>query len=332
MSKTLLEVKDMHVSIHTDSGVVRAVRGVNFELREGETLAIVGESGSGKSITNKAIMGLLPVGGQIDSGEVILNGRNIAGLPEKEMRKIRGAEISMIFQDPLTSLNPTMTVGKQITEMLLLHKKDMTKEQREKRAIELLDMVGIPNPQERVKQYPHQFSGGMRQRVMISMALACEPQILIADEPTTALDVTIQAQILDLIKSLQKKIHTSVIIITHNMGVVSSVADRVIVMYGGKFVETGLVEDIFYDRRHPYTQGLMDSIPSMKTSDQDLYSIPGTPPDLLAPPAGCPFAARCPHCMKVCEKYPPVETDFSEEHKAFCWMYDERAKGVRENG
>ena len=200
MSKTLLEVKDMHVSIHTDSGVVKAVRGVSFELHEGETLAIVGESGSGQSVTNKAIMGLLPPGGKIDSGEVILNGRNIANLPEKELMKIRGAEISMIFQDPLTSLNPTMTVGKQITEMLLLHKPGMTKEQRRERAIDLLGMVGIPNPAERFDQYPHQFSGGMRQRVMISIALACEPQILIADEPTTALDVTIQAQILDLMK------------------------------------------------------------------------------------------------------------------------------------
>ena len=327
MSKTLLEVKDMYVSIHTDSGIVQAVRGVSFDLKEGETLAIVGESGSGKSITNKTIMGLLPIGGRIDSGEVILNGRNIANLSEKEMLKIRGAEISMIFQDPLTSLNPTMTIGKQITEMLMLHKPDMTNAQREARAIELLEMVGIPNPKERFKQYPHQFSGGMRQRVMISIALACEPQILIADEPTTALDVTIQAQILDLMKSLQKKINTSIIIITHNMGVVSSMADRVIVMYGGKFVETGKVDEIFYDRKHPYTQGLMDSIPNMQKSDQELYSIPGSPPDLISPPKGCPFAVRCKHCMKVCDQYAPGETAFSAEHKAYCWLYDERAKG-----
>lgn len=327
MGKTLLEVKDMHVSIHTDSGIVQAVRGVSFELRQGETLAIVGESGSGKSITNKAIMGLLPIGGKIESGEVILNGRDIARLPEKEMLKIRGAEISMIFQDPLTSLNPTMTVGKQITEMLMLHKPDMTKAQREARAIELLEMVGIPNPRERFKQYPHQFSGGMRQRVMISIALACEPQILIADEPTTALDVTIQAQILDLMKAIQKKIHTSIIIITHNMGVVSSVADRVIVMYGGKFVESGNVDDVFYQRRHPYTQGLMDSIPNMQRSDQELYSIPGSPPDLINPPKGCPFALRCNHCMKVCTQYVPEETRFGEDHRAYCWLYDPRAKG-----
>ena len=328
MSKTLLEVKDMHVSIHTDSGVVKAVRGVSFELHEGETLAIVGESGSGKSVTNKAIMGLLPPGGKIDSGEVILNGRNIANLPEKELMKIRGAEISMIFQDPLTSLNPTMTVGKQITEMLLLHKPGMTKEQRRERAIDLLGMVGIPNPGERFDQYPHQFSGGMRQRVMISIALACEPQILIADEPTTALDVTIQAQILDLMKDLQKKINTSIIIITHNMGVVASVADRVVVMYGGKFCETGSLDEIFYDMKHPYTKGLMDSIPNLKKNEQELYSIPGTPPDLLLPPRGCPFAARCGKCMKVCHEYPAPEFDFSDTHRAYCWLYDRRAKGA----
>ena len=328
MSKTLLEVKDMHVSIHTDSGVVKAVRGVSFELHEGETLAIVGESGSGKSVTNKAIMGLLPPGGKIDSGEVILNGRNIANLPEKELMKIRGAEISMIFQDPLTSLNPTMTVGKQITEMLLLHKPGMTKEQRRERAIDLLGMVGIPNPAERFDQYPHQFSGGMRQRVMISIALACEPQILIADEPTTALDVTIQAQILDLMKDLQKKINTSIIIITHNMGVVASVADRVAVMYSGKFCETGSLDEIFYSMKHPYTKGLMDSIPNLGKNEQELYSIPGTPPDLLLPPRGCPFAARCGKCLKVCHEYPAPEFDFSDTHKAYCWLYDQRAKGA----
>ena len=326
--KTLLQVKDMHVSIHTDSGVVQAVRGVSFALSEGETLAIVGESGSGKSITNKAVMGLLPVGGRIDSGEVILNGRDIARLPEKDMRAIRGAEISMIFQDPLTSLNPTMTVGKQIEEMLLLHKPEMSAAQRRARALELLDMVGIPNPGERIRQFPHQFSGGMRQRVMISIALACEPQILIADEPTTALDVTIQAQILDLMKALQKKVNTSIIIITHNLGVVSSVADRVLVMYGGRFVEKGDLDEVFYDMKHPYTQGLMDSIPNLQRSDQKLYSIPGTPPDLISPPKGCPFAARCSRCLKVCEEYQPPEFSFSETHKASCWLYDERAKGA----
>ena len=325
--KKLLEVKNMHVSIHTDSGVIQAVRGVSFDLHESETLAIVGESGSGKSITNKAVMGLLPIGGRIDEGEVILNGRNIANFTEKEMNKIRGAEISMIFQDPLTSLNPTMTVGNQITEMLMLHKPEMTPEQRKDRALDLLDMVGIPNPSERFGQYPHQFSGGMRQRVMISIALACEPQILIADEPTTALDVTIQAQILELMKRLQKKVNTSIIIITHNLGVVSSMADRVQVMYGGRFVESGDLDEVFYETKHPYTKGLLDSIPNLQLSDQKLYSIPGTPPDLISPPHGCPFAARCNHCLKVCEKFAPPEFKFSETHRASCWLYDERAKG-----
>ena len=273
-------------------------------------------------------MGLLPVGGRIDQGQVILNGRDIAHLSEKEMLSIRGAEISMIFQDPLTSLNPTMTVGRQIAEMLLLHKPEMSKEQRRARALELLDMVGIPNPRERINQFPHQFSGGMRQRVMISIALACEPQILIADEPTTALDVTIQAQILDLMKALQKKVNTSIIIITHNLGVVSSIADRVLVMYGGRFVEAGDLDEVFYDMKHPYTQGLMDSIPNLQLNDQKLYSIPGTPPDLISPPKGCPFAARCASCLRVCQQYQPPEYSFTESHRASCWLYDERAKGV----
>jgi len=329
MKNKLLEVKDMYVSIHTDSGVVQAVRGVSFDLYEGETLAIVGESGSGKSITNKAIMGLLPIGGQIDRGSVILDGKDITHYTEKEMRSVRGAEISMIFQDPLTSLNPTMTVGKQIIEMLMLHKPDMTPEQRRERAIELLDMVGIPNPKERINQYPHQFSGGMRQRVMISIALACEPKILIADEPTTALDVTIQAQILDLMKSLQKKINTAIIIITHNLGVVASVADRVLVMYGGKFAEVGDLDEVFYDMKHPYTQGLMDSIPNMQDEDKELFSIPGSPPDLMKPPVGCPFAPRCNKCLKVCKQYPPRDFAFSDTHKATCWLYDERVKGAK---
>lgn len=329
----LLEVRDMHVSIHTDSGVIQAVRGVDFSLERGETLAIVGESGSGKSITCKAIMGLLPTGGRIDKGEALFLGKNIAGIDEKEMRAIRGAEISMIFQDPLTSLNPTMTIGKQIAEMLILHKPEMTQAQRRNRALELLDMVGIPNPIERYRQYPHQFSGGMRQRVMISIALACDPKILIADEPTTALDVTIQAQILDLMKELQQKINTSIIIITHNLGVVASVADRVVVMYGGKFVESGTLDEVFYEMKHPYTQGLMDSIPMAHSHGQELHSIAGTPPDLMNPPKGCPFVARCSRRMKVCEVYPTEMTSFSKTHFASCWLHDPRAKLVgKEDG
>jgi len=332
MSK-LLDIRDLYVSIHTDNGVVRAVRGVDFSLVKGETLAIVGESGSGKSITCKAIMGLLPSGGRIDSGEVLLSGRNIAGIGEKEMRKIRGADISMIFQDPLTSLNPTMTIGKQIAEMLKLHRPDMTSEQRRARALDLLELVAIPNPAERYHQYPHQFSGGMRQRVMISIALACDPQILIADEPTTALDVTIQAQILDLMKELQQKIDTSIIIVTHNLGVVANVADRVIVMYGGKFVETGMLDEVFYEMKHPYTQGLMNSIPKLHAHEQELRSIAGTPPDLMNPPEGCPFVARCGHRMKVCEHYPPETVSFSGTHSASCWLFDPRAaRGRKEAG
>ena len=326
MKNTLLHVKDLYVSIHTDNGVIKAVRGVSFKLHEGETLAIVGESGSGKSITNKAIIGLLPPGGQIDDGEIILNGQNITDYSEKEMERIRGAEISMIFQDPLTSLNPTMRIGDQITEMLMLHKPGMNKSQRHERALELLDMVGIPNPTERFKHYPHQFSGGMRQRVMISIALACEPKILIADEPTTALDVTIQAQILKLMKDLQKRTNTSIIIITHNLGVVSSIADSVQVMYGGRFVESGKLFGVFYNTKHPYTKGLLDSIPNLNLDNQKLYSIPGSPPDLINPPKGCPFAARCSKCMKVCESYQPPEFSFSRTHKASCWIYDERTK------
>ena len=325
MSK-LLEVRDMFVSIHTDNGVVKAVRGVDFTLRKGETLAIVGESGSGKSILCKAIMGLLPAGGRVDSGHALLSGRNITGLSEKEMQRVRGANISMIFQDPLTSLNPTMNIGKQISEMLLIHRPGMTEAERRLRALDLLDMVAIPNPAERYRQYPHQFSGGMRQRVMISIALACDPQILIADEPTTALDVTIQAQILDLMKELQQKIDTSIMIITHNLGVVANVADRVIVMYGGKFVESGMLDEVFYEMKHPYTQGLMDSIPRLHADAQELHSIPGTPPDLMNPPAGCPFAARCGQRLKVCEEYPPETAAFSDTHTAACWLYDSRVQ------
>ena len=324
MSK-LLDVRDLHVSIHTDGGIVQAVRGVNFSLDKGETLAIVGESGSGKSITCKAIMGLLPLGGRVDRGEILLSGKNIANLAEREMRGIRGANISMIFQDPLTSLNPTMTIGKQIAEMIMLHQPDMTSEQRRARALELLEMVGIPNPAERYRQYPHQFSGGMRQRVMISIALACNPQFLIADEPTTALDVTIQAQILDLLRELQKKIDTSIIIVTHNLGVVANVADRVIVMYGGRFVEAGSLDAVFYEMKHPYTQGLMDSIPKLNAHGQALYSIAGTPPDLMNPPKGCPFAARCAHRMKVCDAFPPETVLFTDTHSAACWLHDPRA-------
>lgn len=282
----LLEVKDLNISFHTYAGEVKAIRGVNFDLYKGETLAIVGESGSGKSVTTKSIMRLLPEGNsEIKSGQILFNGMDIAKAHEKQMQKIRGKDIAMIFQDPMTSLNPTMTIGKQISEPLIKHQK-ISKHEAHKTALRLLQLVGIANAEERIKQYPHQFSGGMRQRVVIAISLACNPQILIADEPTTALDVTIQAQILDLMKDLQKKIDTSIIFITHDLGVVANVADRVAVMYGGKIVEIGTVDEIFYNPQHPYTWGLISSMPTLDTDDEELFVIPGTPPDLLHPPKG----------------------------------------------
>ncbi|ADL04828.1 ABC transporter ATP-binding protein [Lacrimispora saccharolytica] len=326
----LLEVNQLQVQIKTQHGVVRAVRGISFYLNEQETLAIVGESGSGKSISVKSIMGLLPKNGKITEGSILLEGRDLAKYSERQMQTVRGSDISMIFQDPMTSLNPTMTIGKQIVEILREHRKDMSKAQMKKRALELISLVGISNPEARFHQYPHQLSGGMRQRVVIAVALACDPKILIADEPTTALDVTIQAQILDLMKDLQKKIKTSIIIITHNLGVVANIADRVAVMYGGQLVETAGVRDLFYQTTHPYTKGLLASIPKASLKGSELTAIPGTPPDLMDPPKGCPFAARCPKTMEVCRQYPPEDMLCGEEHHARCWLLDERAKALRE--
>ncbi len=326
--ENILEVSNLHVSFDTYAGEVKAVRGVNFELKKGETLAIVGESGSGKSVTSKAVMRLIPnPPGRIKDGEVLFEGKNLVKYSEKEMQNVRGSEMSMIFQDPMTSLNPTMTVGKQIMEGLKKHQKLGTAEAKE-RAVQLLRLVGIPNPETRVKQYPHQFSGGMRQRVVIAIALACNPKVLIADEPTTALDVTIQAQILDLMKDLQKKTGTSIIIITHDLGVVANIAQRVAVMYAGKIVETGTVDEIFYKPQHPYTWGLLASMPKLHTKSEELLAIPGTPPDLVDPPQGCPFAARCPYAMKVCVDNMPEYTEHSNSHKAACWLQDERAPKV----
>ena len=326
MSK-LLEVENLTVHINTQHGTVQAVRGVSFSLEKGETLAIVGESGSGKSITVKGIMGLLPTNGKIAEGSVHLEGKDLARLSEREMQKIRGCDISMIFQDPMTSLNPTMTVGKQIKEVLHEHHAELGKEQLREKALEQIRLVGLSNPETRFSQYPHQLSGGMRQRVVIAIALACSPKVLIADEPTTALDVTIQAQILDLMKDLQGKIDTSIIIITHNLGVVANIANRVAVMYGGKLVETGSVRDLFYHTAHPYTKGLLASIPKLHENEQQLFSIPGTPPDLMDPPKGCPFAARCEHTMKVCQEFMPEYTQLSDTHRAACWLLDKRAQG-----
>jgi len=316
----ILDVKDLNISFHTFAGEVKAIRGVNFHLNKGETLAIVGESGSGKSVTSKSIMRLLPESNsEIKNGQILFDGKDLTKLSDKEMQKIRGKDISMIFQDPMTSLNPTMTVGKQIMEPIIKHQK-MDKASAKERAIELLRLVGIPKPEERFKQYPHQFSGGMRQRVVIAIALACNPKILIADEPTTALDVTIQAQILELMKDLQKKIDTSIIFITHDLGVVANVADRVAVMYGGRIIEIGTVDEIFYNPKHPYTWGLISSMPDLDTAEDELYAIPGSPPDLLNPPKGDAFAPRNQFAMKIdLEKEPPM-FKVSDTHYAATWL------------
>lgn len=318
--ENILEVKDLTISFHTFSGEVQAIRGVDFELKKGETLAIVGESGSGKSVTTKSIMRLLPPGNsEIKRGEILFNGKDLAKLSDKSMQKIRGKEISMIFQDPMTSLNPTMKIGKQIMEPIIKHQ-NMSKAEAKERAMDLLRLVGIPNAEERFGQYPHQFSGGMRQRVVIAIALACNPKVLIADEPTTALDVTIQAQILELMKDLQKKIDTSIIFITHDLGVVANVADRVAVMYGGKIVEIGTVDEIFYNPKHPYTWGLISSMPSLDSKDDELYAIPGTPPNLLHPPIGDAFAPRNEYAMQIdLEEQPPM-FKVSDTHYAATWL------------
>ncbi|SDZ25387.1 MULTISPECIES: ABC transporter ATP-binding protein [unclassified Bacillus (in: firmicutes)] len=327
--KTLLEVKDLQVSFDTHAGEVQAVRGVTFDLKKGETLAIVGESGSGKSVTSKALMGLIPnPPGRIKEGEIVFDGRDLTKLTEKEMQQVRGKEIAMIFQDPMTSLNPTMTIGNQIMEGLIKHQ-GMSKADARKVALELLDLVGIPNPEARLKQYPHQFSGGMRQRVVIAMALACNPKLLIADEPTTALDVTIQAQILELMKDIQQKTEAAIIFITHDLGVVANVADRVAVMYAGKVVEIGTVDEIFYNPKHPYTWGLIASMPSLDGSEAELYAIPGTPPDLLKPPKGDAFAPRNPQALKIDFEMEPPLFKVSDTHYAATWLLHEQAPKVQ---
>jgi oligopeptide transport system ATP-binding protein len=327
--ENILQVKDVEISFNTYGGEVQAVRSVSFDLRRGETLAIVGESGSGKSVTAKSIMRLLPEANSIiKGGEAVFEGQNLLSLSEKQMQGIRGSKIAMVFQDPMTSLDPTMRVGHQITESLKKHL-GMSGSRANERAVELLEMVGIPNAEDRVRQYPHQFSGGMRQRVVIAIALACNPQILIADEPTTALDVTIQAQILELLRDLQERIGTSVILITHDLGVVAQTAHRVAVMYAGKVVETGTVREIFYNPQMPYTWGLLSSIP-LPTADrsQDLIPIPGSPPDMLDPPTGCPFTPRCPYAMQICAEEMPDYTTFSAEHRVACWLHHPMAPDV----
>ncbi|ARU59716.1 peptide ABC transporter ATP-binding protein [Tumebacillus avium] len=327
----ILEVKDLKVSFHTYAGEVQAVRGVTFNLKKGECLAIVGESGCGKSVTSQAIMRLIQTPpGEIKAGsQIVFDGKtDIAKLTDREMENVRGSEMGMIFQDPMTSLNPTMKVGAQIAEGLIKHQ-GLSRQAARERAIEMLRLVGIPNPESRVEQYPHQFSGGMRQRVMIAIALACNPKLLIADEPTTALDVTIQAQILDLMRDLQEKTGASIIIITHDLGVVADVAQKVVVMYAGKVVENGTIDDVFYNPQHPYTWGLLRSVPRLDSSkDEDLIPIDGTPPDLIAPPKGCAFAARCPYAMEICMEQDPEMTKIDQNHAAACWLLHPNAPKV----
>ncbi|CAM2776109.1 ABC transporter ATP-binding protein [Hathewaya histolytica] len=318
----ILEVKDLEVSFHTYAGEVKSVRGVSFELNKGETLAVVGESGCGKTVTSKAIMRLIPEPpGEIKKGSKILfEGKNILDMSKNELRNLRGSEISMIFQDPMTSLNPTMTVGKQIAESLIIHR-GMKKKEALEEAIKMLTLVGLPNADKRAKQYPHEFSGGMRQRAMIAIALACNPKILIADEPTTALDVTIQAQIMDLIGDLQKKLGTAVILVTHDLGVVADVAHKIQVMYAGQVIERGTTDEIFYNPKHPYTWALLQSVPRLETGNKEkLYALGGTPPDLIKPPVGCPFADRCDYCMDICKQAMPDTTKLSDTHEASCWL------------
>ncbi|MGC8230092.1 dipeptide ABC transporter ATP-binding protein [Pseudobacillus badius] len=325
----VLEVKDLHVSFNTYAGEVKAVRGVSFHLNKGETLAIVGESGSGKSVTSKSLLRLIPhPPGKITKGEILFEGKDLAALSEKQMQSIRGADISMIFQDPMTSLNPTMTIGKQIMESVIKHQKG-TKQEAKERTLELLELVGIHHPEKRFDQYPHQFSGGMRQRVVIAMAISCNPKVLIADEPTTALDVTIQAQILELLKSLQKQLGMAIIFITHDLGVVANIADRVAVMYAGKIIEVGKAHEVFYEPQHPYTWGLLGAMPDIHRQEEELVTIPGAPPHLAAPPAGDAFAARNPNAMEIDFLLEPPMFKVSDTHYAATWLLHEKARKMR---
>ena len=317
----LLNVEHLSVSFFTPAGEVQSVRDVSFSLKAGEVLAIVGESGCGKSVLCKSILRLLPQTAKIKSGKIIVDGTDITAYREREMTALRGSLFSMVFQDPMTALDPTMTIGAQIAEAVLAHKPKSEKSAVRSRVIELLELVGIDRAQERMALYPHNFSGGMRQRVVLAIALAGKPHILFADEPTTALDVTIQAQILDLLRDVQRKLGTATVFVTHDLGVVARVADRVAVMYAGKVVETGTTAQIFYEHKHPYTEALLRSLPSAEAGKREpLMSIPGTPPDLLCPPKGCGFAARCRHCMQICREEQPPEFELGDGHKASCWL------------
>ncbi|MBR6235869.1 MAG: ABC transporter ATP-binding protein [Spirochaetales bacterium] len=315
----LLSVQDLHTSFFTDSGEVHAVNGVSFNLDPGEILGIVGESGSGKSVTAYSIMQILAATGKVTGGRILYKGDDLTKWNEKKLSEFRGKCVSIIFQDPMTSLNPVFTIGNQLMEAIKLHTDKKGKDAWD-RAVELLKLVGINEPERRMRQYPHEHSGGMRQRVMIAMALACEPDILIADEPTTALDVTIQAQILELIQELQRKLGMAVILVTHDLGVIAELCYNIIVMYGGSICERGTGREIFYNPHHEYTKGLLRSIPDVKNMKERLVPISGTPINILNLPAGCPFCARCDNCMKICLQEKPMELDINENHKASCWM------------
>ncbi|MGS0744545.1 ABC transporter ATP-binding protein [Syntrophomonas erecta subsp. sporosyntropha] len=324
--QNLLEIKNLELSFDTYAGEVQALRGVSLNLSQGEAIGIVGESGSGKSVTSLSVMGLLPASAKIKAGSINFGGRNLLNLSPAQMQQVRGNEISMVFQDPMTSLNPVYTVGNQIMEPLMLHQ-HLSRTEAQNKAVEILALTGIPDPERRFHQYPHEFSGGMRQRAMIAMALSCQPRLLIADEPTTALDVTIQAQILALMKDLKQQFNTSIIMITHDLGVVAELCSRILVMYGGTIVEEGSTRDIFYDPYHPYTRGLLQSVPDIRKMDEGrLIPIDGQPPDLLVPPPGCPFWPRCQYAMRICAETRPELIQPNPGHHAACWLLHSQAR------
>ena len=323
----LLDVKNLRTTFDIHVGRVQAVRGIDFHVDEGETVGIVGESGCGKSVTMMSILRLLPKYAQIEADSLHFDGEDLTHMSARHVRSIQGDKVGMVFQDPMTSLNPLLTIGAQLTEPLRIHR-GMSKQQANAKALELLKTVDMPDPESRLKQHPHELSGGQRQRVMIAMAIACSPKLVIADEPTTALDVTIQAQILDLLRDLQARMNTSVILITHDLGVIASMCERVLVMYAGVIVEEATVRDLFYAPKHPYTWGLLKSIPSAVSAKQKLLPIHGTPPDLIAPPSGCPFAPRCQHAMNVCMAYMPEKTEISPTHSAACFLMHPNAPKV----
>ena len=332
MSEHLLEVKNLQTNFRTGGGIVQAVRGVDLYVDAGEFLGIIGESGCGKSVTMMSILHLLEDNAAVRAETIKFNGVNLQEQNKKQIRKLLGSQIGMIFQDPMTSLNPLYTIGNQLTEPLRQHL-NMSRSEASKRAVEMLQLVGINEPEKRLKQYPHELSGGMRQRAMIAVAMCCNPKLLIADEPTTALDVTIQAQIMELMADMQKRFSTATILITHDLGVIASVCTRVMVMYGGKIMEEGSVDDIFYRPAHPYTEGLLRSVPNDGTgSKEKLIPIPGSPPDLMNPPAGCPFAARCPKAMKICALAPAQLQDVGPDHRAACWLLHPQAKNIQTRG